>query len=232
MSLDPYLRDERPQRLLVVAAHPADADRALAGSVAAWVGQGTVAWLVCCTSGDAGSDDAAEAVVADGARIDPLELALSREAEQRAAAAIVGYEEVVFLHRPDGALANDLALREQLVRIIRTLRPDAVASSDPHVLIHAHGRINHVDHRAAGAAAIDAVYPAAASVLSFPHQLKSEELAPHRVTRLYLFEPERRDVEVDVSDSLVQKRQALGAHVSQAMPAAENTESYAVIDLA
>ena len=30
---------------------------------------------------------------------------------------------VTFLHQPDGALANDLALREQLVREIRTFRP-------------------------------------------------------------------------------------------------------------
>ena len=89
--------------------------------------------------------------------------------EQRAAADIVGYEDVTFLHRPDGALANDLALREQLVRIIRTFRPDAVAASDPRVLIHERGFVNHVDHREAGAAAIDAVYPAAQNAMAFPH---------------------------------------------------------------
>ena len=44
---------------------------------------------------------------------------------------IVGYEGVTFLHQPDGALANDLALREQLVREIRTFRPDAVLATDP-----------------------------------------------------------------------------------------------------
>ena len=115
----PVLHEGRPERLLVITAHPDDADFGVAGSVARWVREGTVARLVCCTSGDAGSDDA---------RTDPLELATLREREQRDAAAIVGYESVTYLHQPDGALANDLALREQLVRILRTFRPDTVAA--------------------------------------------------------------------------------------------------------
>ena len=65
---------DRPRRLLVIVAHPRDADLAMAGTVARWVGQGTVARLVCCTSGDGRSDDAAA---------DPLELAPVREREQR-----------------------------------------------------------------------------------------------------------------------------------------------------
>ena len=111
---------------MVIVAHPDDADFGPAATVAAWVRAGSVAHLVCCTSGDAGSDDP---------RTDPLELARRREAEQRAAAVHVGYEAVTFLHRPDGALVNDLALREQLVRVLRTFRPDAVLTMDPTVLI-------------------------------------------------------------------------------------------------
>src|SRR4029078_4032198 len=129
-------------------AHPDDADFGIAGSVARWVREGTVARLICCTSGDAGSDDARSA---------PLELAALREREQREAAAIVGYESVTYLHQPDGALANDLALREQLVRILRTFRPETVASADPSVIIHEGGFIQHTDHRAAAMAAVDAV---------------------------------------------------------------------------
>src|SRR3954468_16406043 len=113
--------DERPERVLVIVAHPDDADFGVAGTLAKWIRAGTVARMVCCTRGDAGADDAT---------IDPLELAQTREKEQRAAAAVVGYEEVDFLHRPDGALENDLALREQLVRIIRSFKPDAVVCMD------------------------------------------------------------------------------------------------------
>ena len=89
---------------------------------------------------------------------DPLELAALRESEQRAAAAeVVGYAGITFLHQPDGALANDLALREQLVREIRTFRPDAVLAVDPETLFYDDGGVNHTDHRAAGFAAVDAV---------------------------------------------------------------------------
>ena len=206
MSSEMRLQGERPERLLVIVAHPDDADFGVAGSVARWVSEGTVARLVCCTSGDAGSDDAST---------DPLELAALREREQRAAAEIVGYEDVTFLHRPDGALANDLALREQLVRIIRAFRPDAVAASDPRVFIHARGFVNHVDHREAGAAAVDAVYPAAENAMAFPHLVTAEGLAPHYVKRLYLFWTDRPDTAIDISASLETKLEALHAHASQ-----------------
>lgn len=182
---------ERPARLLVIVAHPRDADRALGGVVASWVAHGTQAWLVCVTSGDGRSDDA-------GA--DPLELAAAIERAQRATAATIGYTAVTFLHRPEGALVNDLALREQLVRQIRSTRPDAVATHDPRVIVSDDGYVNHVDHRECGAAAIDAVSPAAANALAFPSLVRSESLGPHRVARLYLFWSERPTVRVDTVD--------------------------------
>src|SRR6185295_8598789 len=102
---------------MVIAGHPDDADFGPAGTAARWIDEGSTGWLVCCTSGDAGGEDP---------DADPLELAALREREQRAAADIVGYAGVSFLHMPDGALANDLVLRHHLVREIRTFRPDAV----------------------------------------------------------------------------------------------------------
>ena len=151
----------------------------------------------------------------DDARTDPLELAALREAEQRTAAAIVGYEGVTFLHQPDGALANDLALREQLVRVIRSFRPDAVAAPDPRAIIHEDGIIQHVDHREAGAAALDAVYPAARNPMAFPHLVTDEGLAPHTVDRLYLFWSDKPTACVDISATLDLKVAALRAHASQ-----------------
>lgn len=197
--------DSRPERLLVVVAHPDDADYAMAGSVARWVAAGTVAQLVCCTSGDATGDDAGS---------DPLESAARREGEQRAAAALVGYEAVVFLHRPEGALANDLALREQLVRIARTFRPDAVAAPDPRTFILPWGRINHIDHREAGAAALDLI-EAAGNPMAFPSLVRSEELSPHKVAAVYLFWSEHDDVAVDIAETVATKVRALEAHLSR-----------------
>lgn len=197
--------DWRPDRFMVIVAHPDDADFGPAGTAATWIDSGSVGRLVCCTSGDAGSDDPAR---------DPFELAAEREQEQRAAAAIVGYDEVVFLHQPDGALANELALREQLVRAIRAFRPDAVLTHDPEVIVHRGGGINHTDHRAAGIAAIDAVYPAARNPMTFPSLLR-EGLEPHRVRRVYLFWSDDPDVRVDVGANVERKIDALRAHASQ-----------------
>jgi LmbE family N-acetylglucosaminyl deacetylase len=195
----------RPARFMVIAAHPDDAEFGPAATAARWIDAGSEGWLVCCTSGDQGGEDP---------DADPLELAALREREQRAAAAIIGYAGVTFLHQPDGALANDLALREQLVREIRTFRPDAVLATDPDTVFYKGGGINHTDHRAAGIAAVDAVYPAARNPMAFPW-LARDGLAAHRVRRVYLFWSDRTDTWVDVSATLDRKIEALRAHESQ-----------------
>ena len=200
----PAPHTERPARVMVIVAHPDDADFGPAGTIAAWTRAGTVAHLVCCTSGDQGGDDA---------RLDPLELARTREAEQRAAARHVGYEAVTFLHRPDGALQNDLALREQLVTLIRAFRPDAVVTMDPTVFL-VRDFIQHTDHRAAAAAACDAVYPAARNAMAFP-QLALDGLAPHAVRWVYLFWTNDPNAWVDITDTIEVKLAALRDHVSQ-----------------
>ena len=194
-----------PERFMVIAGHPDDADFGPAGTAARWIDEGATGWLVCCTSGDAGGEDP---------DADPLELAALREREQRAAADVIGYAGVSFLHMPDGALANDLALREQLVREIRTFRPDAVLATDPTVIFYRDGGINHVDHREAGLAAVDAVYPAARNPMAFPGLARSG-LAAHKVRRMYLFWPTEPNVRIDISATLDRKIAALQAHASQ-----------------
>lgn len=195
----------RPARFMVIAAHPDDADFGPSATASSWIDQGSVGWLVCCTSGDAGAEDF---------DTDPLELAALREREQRAAAAVVGYAGVTFLHMPDGALANDLILREHLVREIRTFRPDAVLATDPETLFHRDRGVNHTDHRASGYAAVDAVYPAARNPMAFPWLARSG-VAPHRVRRLYLFWTNSITAYVDVSRTVERKLDALRAHASQ-----------------
>lgn len=197
--------DWRPGRFMVICAHPDDADFGPAATAAKWIDAGSAGWLVCCTSGDQGGEDP---------DIDPMRLGLLREEEQRRAADVVGYAGVTFLHQPDGALANDLPLREHLVREIRRFRPDAVLAHDPDVIAYARGGINHTDHRAAGIAAVDAVYPAARNPMAFPH-LARAGLAPQRVRRVYLFWPNEPDTWIDVSATLDRKIRALREHPSQ-----------------
>jgi LmbE family N-acetylglucosaminyl deacetylase len=190
---------------MVIAAHPDDADFGPAATASRWIDQGSTGWLVCCTSGDAGGEDP---------DLDPMELAGLRETEQGVAAGVVGYAGVSFLHQPDGALANDLALREQLVREIRTFRPDAVLATDPEVIFYRDGGVNHTDHRAAGLAAVDAVYPAARNPMAFPWLAKSG-FDLHIVRRIYLFWPNDPNVRIDVSSTIDRKIAALRAHPSQ-----------------
>ena len=190
---------------MVIVAHPDDADFGTAATASRWIDAGSVGWLVCCTSGDAGGEDP---------DLDPMVLAALREEEQRVAADVVGYAGLTFLHQPDGALDNDLALREHLVREIRTFRPDAVLATDPEVVFYRDGGVNHTDHRAAGMAAVDAVYPAARNPMAFPWLAKSG-LASHVVRRLYLFWPNDPNVRVDVSATIERKIDALRAHASQ-----------------
>ena len=188
----PAAHEWRPARFLVIAAHPDDAEFGPAATAAAWVDAGSIGRLVCCTSGDQGGEDAAA---------DPLVLAATREEEQRRAARIVGYDEVVFLHQPDGALANELPLREHLVREIRRFRPDAVLTHDPEVLFY-------------GGAGVDAVFPAARNPMAFPG-LARAGLAAHAVRRLYLFWPNAPTAWVDVTATLGRKVAALRCHASQ-----------------
>lgn len=195
----------RAPRFMVIVAHPDDADFGPAATASSWIDGGSVGRLVCCTSGDQGGEDA---------ELDPLELAATREAEQRRAADVVGYDEVRFLHQPDGALANELPLRELLVREIREFRPDVVFTHDPEVLFYRGGGINHADHRAAGIAAVDAVYPAARNPMAFPN-LARAGLAPHHVRRLYLFWPGAPTAWVEVGATIERKIEALRCHSSQ-----------------
>lgn len=195
----------RPARFMVIVAHPDDADFGPAATAARWIDAGSVGWLVCCTSGDQGGEDA---------DLDPFELAATREREQRAAAEVVGYAGVSFLHQPDGGLANDLPLRELLVREIRTFRPDAVFTTDPEVVFHRDGGVNHVDHRTAGMAAADAVYPAARNPMAFPGLVRAG-LPPQRVRRIYLAWSDEPTVHVDVSATIERKVEALRRHESQ-----------------
>lgn len=190
---------------MVIAAHPDDIEFVVAGTVAKWIRAGAQARYVLVTSGDAGSHRTG---------VTREEVARVREAEQRAAALVVGVDEVIFLGYPDGEVEPTLELRRDLVREIRRFKPDTVICFDPTRLLVGDGYINHPDHRAVGQAALDAVMPAAAMPLVFA-ELGKEGLEPHRVKEVLIASGPEPDTWVDISDTIELKLEALRQHVSQ-----------------
>ena len=194
-----------PDRLLVISAHPDDIEFVLAGTVAKWVRAGTQARYVVVTSGDAGTHRM---------DVDRETLGRIREAEQTAAARVVGVDTVIYLRYLDGMVEPTLELRRELVREIRRFKPHTVICYDPTRLFSGTGYINHPDHRAVGLAALDAISPTAAMPLAFPEQI-AEGLEPHRVRQIMTAATPQPDTWIDISETLDLKLEALKQHVSQ-----------------
>lgn len=205
-SGEPSARADRPvERALVVMAHPDDADFVAAGTVARWLRDGATCVYVLCTDGNKGSDDPA---------MTPARLASIRRAEQQAALNRLGGGEVWCLGFEDGVLEPTLALRRAIAETICRFRPDVVVCQDPTLRWFGAEYINHPDHRAAGEAALAAVFPSARNRLIFP-ELFAAGLEPHAVASVYLAATEQPDTWVDVTDTFEQKLAALAEHRSQ-----------------
>lgn len=194
-----------PERVMVVTAHPDDAEFACAGTIARWVKSGATAAYVLATSGDVGIDRPGM-MKAKAAEI--------REAEARAAAQVVGVHDVTFFREPDGMLENTLELRRRLVREMRRFRPEVVITGDPTMLFTPRGGINHPDHRAIDTATMDAVFPAVGQPNLF-QELEAEGLHAHKVRKMYFTARGQGDFLVDISDTIDLKIAALRQHVSQ-----------------
>jgi LmbE family N-acetylglucosaminyl deacetylase len=192
-------------RVLVVMAHPDDAEFGVGGTVARWAKEGRHVTYVILTDGNRGSSD--PAMTAE-------RLAQIRHAEQRAAALKLGVKDVFFLGYDDGSLQATMDLRRQITRWIRRVKPDVVVAPDPTRRWTGQRYINHPDHRAAGEATLDAIIPGSDTRLVFP-ELLEEGLEPHQVKEIYLSGSNEADVFVDITDSMDTKVAALREHKSQ-----------------
>ena len=188
------------QTYMLVVAHPDDAEFSSAGTIAKLTNEGRRVVVIQVTSGDKGSPDPAAA---------PETVAATREAEQLEAGRRLGVEETVFLRCTDGEVMPDLGLREKVVRMIRTFRPDVIITHDPF-----RPYALHPDHRAVGLATTDAVYPTARDPLYFPHHLR-EGLEPHKTAEIWYFGADQPDKIIDITETFDRKIDALQAHVSQ-----------------
>lgn len=194
-----------PSRILVVAAHADDIEFGVAGSVAKWVQEGAQVTYVIVTDNSSGSNDPA---------VDRDWLIEKRREEQLAAAAVVGVTDVRFLGYRDGVLQPTLEVRRDITRVIRDVRPQRVLIQDPGTIYVGDWYINHPDHRAAGEAALYAVFPSAGTRPIFT-ELLDEGYEPWDVKELYIMLTMEHNTYVDITDTYDLKIKSLLCHESQ-----------------
>lgn len=192
-------------RVLVVMAHPDDVDFGAGGTVRAWTQAGVDVTYAIVTNGDAGGFDPA---------VPRSEIPRIRQAEQRAAAEVLGVSDVRFLGYRDGELTVSHGLRRDISRVIRQVRPDRMVIQSPErnwERIYA----SHPDHLAAGEAAIYAIYPDARNPFTHVELLQDEGLEAWTVSETWLIGHPAPDHMVDVTDFFDAKIAAIRAHASQ-----------------
>lgn len=185
-----------PISVVVFGAHPDDADIHAGGTAALWAGRGDRVLFVSLTNGDAGHHESHGPA-----------LAQRRRAEAEAAAAILGVEVRVLDHH-DGELEPSLALRREVIGIIRSARADVVLLPRPWDY--------HPDHRATAQVVQDAAYMVTVPAVlpAAPHLARNPVFAyvADRFTRPCPFRP---DIAVDIGPVAAVKLRALHAHTSQ-----------------
>jgi len=196
----------QPKIVLGIAAHPDDLDVGAGGAIAHFAAQGAEVHYLILTDGGKGSNDPT---------MSSAGLTEMRHAEQQAALEVVGGKSISFLDYPDGELEITMELKKQIVKAIRTIKPDVVITMDPTVIYSAaNGIINHPDHRAAGQATLDAVFPLARDRLTFP-ELYKEGYEPHKTPTILLVNFNEGNFAIDISSTFETKLAAINAHTSQ-----------------
>jgi LmbE family N-acetylglucosaminyl deacetylase len=169
-------RASRPRTLLAVLAHPDDESLGMGGVLAKAAAEGAHVFVLTATRGDAGRFQGHRAD--DPRHPGPRELARIREAELRAAVAVLGGREVVLLDYHDQRL-SEADPREAISHIaahVRRIRPDVVVTFGPD------GAYGHPDHVAISQFATAAVVMAAGTdAIDVP----GGDAAPHAVSKLY-----------------------------------------------
>lgn len=183
-------------RIIAFGAHPDDCDIRASGTAALWVKMGYSVKFVSITNGDAGHQT-----------MHGTELARRRLAEAKESARRQGIEYDV-LDNHDGELLPTLAIREQVIREIRSWKADVVLAPRPNDY--------HPDHRYTGVLVQDAAY-----MVVVPNVTPDVPALRKNPTFFYYQDgfqrpnPFRPDVAVSLDEVIDQKINALDSHVSQ-----------------
>ena len=171
MTEIPLFDDSDINRVLCVVAHPDDMEYGGSVAVSKWTDEGKEVAYLLLTRGEAGIRD-----------MSPEEVAPLRAEEQRRACNIVGVDDLEILDFPDGLLEPTHELRRAIARKIREFRPNAVVVTTFDLQVQ--WGLNHVDHRHAGVATVDAIRDADNPWVFT--DLKDEELEAWKADRLLI----------------------------------------------
>ncbi|MGC2940067.1 MULTISPECIES: PIG-L deacetylase family protein [unclassified Brevibacterium] len=144
MTEIPLFDDSDINRVLCVVAHPDDMEYGGSAAVSKWTDEGKEVAYLLLTRGEAGIRE-----------MSPEEVAPLRAEEQRRACNVVGVDDLEILDYPDGLLEPTHELRRSIARKIREFRPNAVVVTTFDLQVQ--WGLNHVDHRNAGVATVDAI---------------------------------------------------------------------------
>lgn len=185
-----------PLRLLIIGAHPDDAEYAAGGLAALYRAAGHDVFMVSLTDGRAGHHLHAGP-----------DLALRRKLEAVAAAGVIGAASDVW-DIPDGELMPTLENRCRVIRLLRQVKPDLVLTHRPNDY--------HPDHRGTSQLVQDAAYMVTvpAVVPDVPHLMSNPVIAylPDDFQKPYPFQPA---VAIDVDGVLDEITAMLHCHQSQ-----------------
>jgi LmbE family N-acetylglucosaminyl deacetylase len=202
----------RIKSVLVIVAHPDDADVLFGGIIAKLCSQGVIVSVVVVTDGSRGSQNN---VISDS------ELGQIRKAEQIKSLGILGVspENINFLNFKEAEVESDIRLIERVSYMIRAYKPEMVFTHDPSMVYafasnNSGAFIQHRDHRKVGEATLDAVFPFARD-LSFFREHHKSGLTSHTVTQVILSDESGCNLEVQIDDFIEIKRAALLSHNSQ-----------------
>ena len=188
--------NHKPLRLLIIGAHPDDADAHAGGLAALYAREGHEVKMISLTNGEAGHHE----------KYGPA-LVKIRRTEAAASGRVIGADYEVW-DFPDGRLEPTLEVRARVIREIRLFQPDLVLSH----------RTNdyHPDHRAAGHTVRDASYlltvPAIEPEVPILRQPPVIAYLGDQFTKPY---PLQADIVVDVGEVLDTIISMLACHESQ-----------------
>jgi LmbE family N-acetylglucosaminyl deacetylase len=218
-------------KVLVVFAHPDDAEIYCGGTIARLIKDGKRVRVVKMSSGNKGSRQE---------KVTEAELKKTRETEDSKAMSELGIkpEDSLYLNFGDGEIDNSLGTIGILVEQIRTFQPDIIITHNPEDIIIRFDKdvnwVNHRDHRNTGMSVVDASYPYSRDILFFPEQLTKSGVQPHTVTE-YLFVDSynhQDEISIDVTDTHEIRTKAIACHSSQYSneDAQESTDFFTKLD--